>query len=179
MMTTIANISLLAAAAIALCGMTRLDALALQRCSFKPGRYYAWLTQKGDLTSTKRLIVLAVLIACFTTMAQVSWMVVMLLALALLALGVTLLTTKREPPTKLTRGAALVWAISCLIAMLAVAAIGCMAYYSGEADWLHPAALAAVMAAAVSPLFTILTGWLLKPDPEKGETGPEDQLDNN
>lgn len=161
MITDIANIALLAAAITGLIAMLRWDLRALQLSGFQNSRYNAWLRQSSDLTSPKRLAVLAVLIACFTTMAQASWMVVMLLAavLALLALG--MLVKKHDNPLRVTGHVVRRFAVAMILVLLVIGGTIILGKRMHEADILRSASMIAVMILAISPLLTMLTNWLL------------------
>ena len=95
-MTIIAYTALAAAAILDLLIAMRQDAIALKNNHFSNNRFYAWLRESDELTSPKRLLFLTVLIACCTTMAQMSWIVVMILALVLLAQGIDALLSQRH-----------------------------------------------------------------------------------
>lgn len=179
MTTLIAYISLLVGALVGLCAMLRLDVLAHQRYGHSNSRFYAWLTQSGELTSPKRLLILAVLIGCFTTMAQQSWMVIMVLAVVLLAQGVVLFFAKREGPAKLNKRTALMFLVALAIASIVIGGIGYLSHITGEANPTQSAALTAIIVLAVSPLITMLSGWLLKPVLKKAENPQENAKTDN
>ena len=179
MMTLIAYISLLAGALIDLCAMLRIDTSAHRRYGHSNSRYYAWLTQSGELTSAKRLLILAVLIGCFTTMAQQSWMVIVVLAAVLLAQGIVLFFAKREEPAMLNKHTTLMLLVALAIAAITVGGIGYLSHLTGEANPTQSAALTAVIVLAVSPLFTMLSGWLLKPVLKKTDNTQEEAKADN
>lgn len=161
MITDIANIALLAAATIGLIAMLRWDLRALQLNGFQNNRYNAWLRQSSDLTSPKRLTVLAVLIACFTTMAQASWMVVMLLAVVLALLAIGMLVKKHDNPITATGHVVRRFATAMILAILAIGGIITLGKRLHETDTLRSAAMVAVMILAISPPLTMFTNWLL------------------
>lgn len=161
-MTTIAHISLLAAALLDLCAMMRHETTALQHNNFSNKRFYAWIRESGDLTSPKRLLVLAVLIACCTTMARTSWMVILLLAVVLAAQGAVLAFNRGK--TEGGKTARRSWAVG-LIAFVISVIVTCLAAYLGsmsnEADALQAASIAAVIMLAISPLLAMLANSLM------------------
>lgn len=179
MMTTIANISLIVAALLGLCVMLRWDLHALQQSSYNNSRYNTWLRQNSDLASPKRLIVLAVLIGSFTTMAQTSWMVVLLLAIVLAALAIAVALKLHDKPLKWDGRVTRRFILALILALLAIAGTMVMAQRLNEADALRPASMLAVLILAISPLLTMLSNWLLRPLEKHHEkdvgNGPEEQ----
>ena len=160
-MTTIAYISLLVTALIGLCAMLSWDLQKLQQNGYRNSQYNAWLRQSSELTSPKRLAVLAVLIASLTTMAQQSWIVVMILAAALLFIAIWILLKRDDKRPKPDGRAALLAAVTLTLAMLAIGGTVMMGKRLHEADLLRPASMTAVMVLAISPLLTMLANWLL------------------
>lgn len=163
MMTIIANITLMIAALFALCAMLRWDLMMQQQNGFSNRRYNAWLRQSSELTSIKRLTVLAVLIGSFTTMAQTSWMVMMILALVLVGQGIALLMAKHDKPIKFDKHMTLLFCVALLITVAIVAATGYLGSRQNMVMASESAAVVAVMILAVSPLLTMLVNWLLHP----------------
>ena len=162
MITDIANITLLAAALLGLIAMLRWDLRALQQNGFQNSRYNAWLRKNSDLTSPKRLAVLAVLIACFTTMAQTSWMVVMLLAIVLVLLAIGMLLKKLDDPLIVNRHVVRRFVTAMILALLTVGGTILLSQRLHETETLRSASMIAVMILAVSPLLTMLTNWILR-----------------
>lgn len=171
MMTIIANLTLLAAALFALCAMLRWDSLMQLLNGFSNHRYNTWLRQSGELTSIKRLTVLAVLIACFTTMAQTSWIVVMILAAVLVGQGIALFMAKHEKPDKRVT---ILLLSALVIAVIAAGAAGYAGSLQSKVIASQSAAITAVMILAVSPLLIMLTSWLLHPILKHGNDNPDD-----
>ncbi len=174
MMTIIANLTLLAAALFALCAMLRWDSLMQQLNGFSNHRYNTWLRQSGELTSIKRLTVLAVLIACFTTMAQTSWIVVMILAAVLIGQGIALFMAKHEKPVKHDKRVTILLLSALVIALIAAGAAGYAGSLQSKVIASQSAAITAVMILAVSPLLIMLTSWLLHPILKHGNDNPDD-----
>lgn len=178
MMTTIAHISLLAAALLDLCAMMRHESASLRHNNFSNKRFYAWIRESGDLTAPKRLLVLAVLIACCTTMARTSWMVIILLAAALAVQGIMLAFKRGEDEGGKTARRS--WIIGC-VALVISLLVTCLAAYLGslsnEADALQAGSITAVIMLAISPLLAMLANSLMgryrggSPTPENPENG--------
>lgn len=161
-MTTIAHISLLAAALLDLCAMMRHETAALQHNDFSNKRFYAWIRESGDLITPKRLLVLAVLIACCTTMARTSWMVIILLAAVLAVQGIMLAFKRGKNDDGMTARRS--WIIGCVAFVISVLVTGLAAYLgslSNEADALQAASIAAVIMLAISPLLAMLANSLM------------------
>ena len=174
-MTIIANLTLLAAALFALFAMLRWDTLMQQLNGFSNHRYNTWLRQSGELSSIKRLTVLAVLIACFTTMAQTSWIVVMILAAVLVGQGIALFMAKHDKPVKRGDKRVTILLLSALvIAVIAVGAAGYAGSLQSKVIASQSAAITAVMILAVSPLLIMLASWLLHPILKHGNDNTED-----
>ena len=165
MMTTtlIAFAALLAAALFDLCVMLLPETLALQENGHSNGRFYSWPVKGDELTAPRRLLVLAVLIGCCTTMARSSWLVILLLAITLLAQGIILLFSKGTKPSLLKRHGWLVYCTAIVLALLASAAGYILGNHQGTADALESAATIAVILLALSPLLAMLANWLLSP----------------
>ncbi len=163
MTTTIAYTSLLAAALLDLCAMLLHEVGALQHNDFSNSRYYSWLSKSDDLMAPRRLVVLAVLIGCCTTMAQSSWMVIALFAATLLAQGIILLCNRSAKPSPVTSHARLVYGTAIVLALLATAAGYILGVHLNIADAVPSAASVAVIALALSPLLAMLANWLLSP----------------
>lgn len=161
-MTTIAHISLLAAALLDLCAMLRLETAALQRNAFSNSRFYTWLRESGELISPKRLLVFAVLIACCTTMARTSWMVVMLLAIVLAVQGIVLAFHKgAADDEKASKRSWIAGIIAFVLAVLGTGGAAWLGNLSSEVEGLKAASIAAVILLAISPLLAMLANSLL------------------
>jgi hypothetical protein len=94
----IANILLAVAACFSLVLMLRWDMLKLQQLDYSGKEFMTWLQESDESYSTKRIVPMAALVACATPWARQSWMVVALIAIAMLGLGIVLLRTKHERP---------------------------------------------------------------------------------
>lgn len=159
-MTLIANISLAIAALLSLLGMLRRDTSMLQRNQFSNSRFYSHLQEKGEISSTSRLVVIAVLIGSITSMAKDSWMVVAILAAVLAITGIYLLFKKHADAQPCSGRAIGVLSISFIISGIATAAAGlCMS--STSTDSAYNGALTLLLCAVISPLLVMLSNWLL------------------
>ena len=179
MMTMIAYTTLLIAALFDLTVMLRWDINALRENDFSSSSYNTWLRKSGELSSLKRLLVLAVLIATCTTMAQTSWIVVMILAAGLIIQSATMLFTRQEPPINFNRRAWLTLAIAIILALLAISTAFYLGNLTNEIDATHAAAITTVMILAISPLLTMLANCLLIPFYENGANPANDDKENN
>ena len=173
MMTLIANIALLVAALLDMIVMLGIDINAHRNNGHSNSKYNDWLSKSGELLSTKRLLLLAVFVATFTTMAQESWMVVMLLAATLLVQGISLL---RQRQWKLIERGKYTGRMLVTAVVLALIAIGVVAYVASRTNVVYASrvtAITAVMILLITPLLTMLVAWLLRTG--HGISGPERQ----
>ena len=92
----IANILLAVSSCFALVVMLRWDLIMLQEKDYSNKQFMAWLQESDESFSPKRIIPMAALVACATPWARESWMVVLLIAIAMAALATTLLLGKRK-----------------------------------------------------------------------------------
>ena len=92
----IANILLAVSAFFSLVAMLRWDLLILQGKDYSNKEFMTWLHDSEETFSTKRVIPMAALMACATPWARESWIVVLLIAIAMAVLTVTLLISKRK-----------------------------------------------------------------------------------
>lgn len=166
-MTMIAYICLLVTALAALCAMQLSDLAALRRLEYSNNRFYAWLRESEELTASKRLIALAVLVGCYTTMARSSWMVMMIFAAVLAVLAVVLM--RNDDARRLGGRSTRVFALAMAAAILIVGAGAWVLRMLGEADVVEPAALLTVALVAMSPLLTMCANWLAPGKGKKSE----------
>ena len=172
--TTISHITLLVAALVTLFAMLRWDLLNLQHSGYSNRRYSAWLRQSGDISSLKRLLVAAILIGSFTTMAMASWMVEMVLAAVLIALAVSMLIRNPERPLVYSSRVVSVLIVALLIALIALGAIFFLGQRWGQNDTVRPAATLAIMLIIISPLLTMFSNWILHPFDNRNDYTPKD-----
>lgn len=163
--TLIANIALASTALFALLFMLRHDTAMLRLNEYDNKRFYGWLREGDELLSPKRLTALAVLIACCTTMAKQSWMVVILLAVALLALGALMAAKRQAASLQGDRRAARRYVLAVLLALASVAAATVIGKQWFEADFSGSwsAAILSVIELALSPVIAMLTNTLISP----------------
>ena len=162
-MTTIAYITLLVAALFDLCVMLGRDLTDHQQNEFSNRRYNEWLRQSSELSSPRRILVLAVLIATCTTMAQMSWIVIMILAAVLLAQGIYLLSSRQWKLFGLSPRIGRMFFTAIILTLIAVGAASYLGNFTGAEDASRSAAIAAIIVLAITPLLTMLTAWLLSP----------------
>lgn len=160
---TLSYIVLMIAALFDLCAMLRFDLTVLQNSEYSNKKYRNWLTDSDSLSSVKRLLPIAVLFGACTTMARISWIVVMLLAAVVIVQGVMML--RHKPAFRLTFDlrAARIYFTALGIAVIATAAgaySGRLALAAGTAEG---GALAAMLALSALPGIVMLANWLLKP----------------
>ena len=176
-MTTIANIALLTAALIGLFAMLRWDLTALQQNGYRNSRYNGWLKESSDLSSPKRIIVLAVLIGSFTTMAQDSWIVVMLLAVFLVALAISTLLKRHEKPLKCDGRVVSRFILAMALALIAIGGTTLMGQRMNEPDFTRPASMLAVMILAITPLLVMLVNWVIRPFEKSAKNDLENDVE--
>ena len=87
----IANILLAVSSFFSLVVMLRWDLLMLQDKEYSNKQFMAWIQESDESYSTKRVIPMAALVACGTPWARESWMVVLLIAVAMMVLAITFL----------------------------------------------------------------------------------------
>mgnify|MGYP006988888355 CR=1 FL=1 len=116
----ISHISLVAVSFIALAIMLKHDMAILQENDYSNKKFMQWLQSSDESYSSKRIVPMAALVACASTYARQSWMVVALIAIAIFALAIAMLMNKKAKPLKLNLRAVL----SIIIALAIVAACG-------------------------------------------------------
>ncbi|MBQ9585660.1 MAG: hypothetical protein IJR20_06660 [Muribaculaceae bacterium] len=131
----IANILLAVSSFFALVVMLRWDLLKLQDNDNSNKQFMVWLQETDESYSTKRIIPMAALVACATPWARESWMVVLLIAIAMTALAVTFLHGKRKQLFQCNNRSRIIMLI--IIAVVAACAISLFtAHFSLEAGML-------------------------------------------
>ena len=164
MMTIIANIVLVAVTVLDLCIMLCLDSKMLRQSDFKSSRFYKQLIESDEFTSPKRLLAFAALIGACSTMARMSWIVVLILAAVILAQAIILghKIIKDEQNKSDKRSKRLYFATIVISLLL----IGLAAYFGNRNSMVEAsqaAALAALLLLSASPLVIMLVNWLLHP----------------
>lgn len=161
--TMIAYIALLIAALFDLFVMLRRDTLALQQCDFNNSAYNKHLQAIGEFTSTKRLLVIAVLIGVCTTMARMSWMVVSILAAVTLVQAIVLASKGRVKESSTSKRAIRLFATCIILSLLVVELARHLGSIKSEESATHDAAIAALIAIVISPLIVMAANWILQP----------------
>lgn len=163
-MLIIANISLLVVALFDLCMMLRYDSQVLHQCEYKNSAYWQRLNDASEFTSLKRLLALAVLIGACTTMARMSWMVVAILAIVLLAQAIVLMRKPRVVKQgKSNKRRARLFIAATVLALVIVAIVGYVGSLKGELLAAQSAATTALLVLVVSPVLVVLSNWLMGP----------------
>ena len=80
----------------ALVVMLKGDLLTLKGKDYNNKQFMVWLQESDESYSTKRIVPMAALVACATPWARESWMVVLILAVAMATLASTILLSKRK-----------------------------------------------------------------------------------
>jgi len=159
----IAYIVLLLSTLFALCVMLRWDLQMQQQNSYYNSRYRKWLKQSGELTSAKRLLILAALLGVCTTMATMSWIVVVVIALILVALSIGMLRKKHKKPLVFTKRVARIYFTALTIALIAIVLAGYWGNRTSAEDAARCACIVAVLALFWSFAIAMLANWLLGP----------------
>ena len=177
MMNLIANIALTAAALLDTIVLLGGDINAHRDNGHSNSRYYSWLSKSDEFLSPKRLLLLAVFVGTLTTMAQQSWMVVMLFAAVLLIQAIVLLSQRHwkfmlweKPGGRLLTAAV----------MLALIAVGAAAYYGIRNGMVYSSRITSIVAAMippVTPLLTMLVAWLLRASHSVNDPRPQEPRD--
>lgn len=162
-MTLTAYTVLIIAALVDYCTMLRWDILMLQQTGYSNTDYNKRLKSTGELTSTKRLLVLAILIGACTSMARMSWIVVLILAAVILAQAIMFISRRRGKQLVFNKRVVRLFASSAVITLLIVELAGYLGSFKSEENAAQDAAIVALTATAVSPLITMVTNRLLQP----------------
>lgn len=116
----ITHISLAIAGFLSLAMMLRYDMVMLQQQGYSSKKFMQWLHSSDETYSGKRIAAMAALVGCATTYARESWMVVALITLAVLALAITLMFSKKARTTKLSaRGIVTILIVLAIVATCA------------------------------------------------------------
>ena len=172
MMNLIANIVMTVSALFCLVVFLGGDITKHREMGHSNAKYSQWLRESGEFLSPKRLLLLVVFFGNFTTMAQESWIVVMILAVALLILGFAQLKRRQwklmERDQRTNRMLSIVLLLVMLVGIFMIAS----AYEQTNALFVsHIMAIWALMLLVVTPFLTMLVAWMLKMG--RGVNGPE------
>lgn len=180
MMNLIANITLLVAALLDMIVLLGGDIADHRNNGHSNSKYYRWLNKSGEIMSLKRLLLLAVFVCTFTTMALQSWIVVMILAATLLIQGICLLWQRQWKLLDDGKNARQMLFTAIFIVLCAIFGVGQSALRSSVGTTLFASrvtSMAAVMIAPVTWLLTMLTAWVLRIRPDSDTPEQQDQQD--
>lgn len=155
----IVNIAFLVAIALVLSMMLRWDLQMLQKHSFSTADYYDWLRSTDETCSTKRIVMLAVLIGSTTTYAKESWLVMALLATVTLALATFLLKQQRKQPVHFSKRMAINSFTTLLIASIFTTIVAIMSE-TPELKMLN-SVYSVLFFATFSYVFSLIANWLV------------------
>lgn len=155
----IVNIAFLVAIALVLSMMLRCDLQMLQQHSFSTADYYDWLRSTDETCSTKRIVMLAVLIGSTTTYAKESWLVMALLATVTLALATFLLKQQRKQPLRFSKRMAINSFTTLLIASIFTTIVAIMSE-TPELKMLN-SVYSVLFFATFSYVFSLIANWLV------------------
>lgn len=179
-MNLIANITLLVAALLDMIVLLGGDIADHRNNGHSNSKYYRWLNKSGEIMSLKRLLLLAVFVCTFTTMALQSWIVVMILAATLLIQGIYLLWRRQWKLLDDGKNARQMLFTAIFIVLCAIFGVGQSALRSSVGTTLFASrvtSMAAVMIAPVTWLLTMLTAWVLRIRPDSDNPEQQDQQD--
>ncbi len=181
MMNLIANITLLVAALLDMIVLLGSDIADHRDNGHSNSKYYQWLNKNGELMSLKRLLPLAVFVGTFTTMALQSWIVVMILAAALLIQGICLLW-RRQWKVLLDDGknARKMLFTAIFIVLCVIFGVGLSALWSSVGTTLFASrvtSMTVVMIVPITWLLTMLTARVLRIHPDSDDPEQQDQQD--
>lgn len=155
----IVNIAFLVAIALVLSMMLRWDLQMLQQHSFSTADYYDWLRSTDETCSTKRIVMLAVLIGSTTTYAKESWLVMALLATVTLAFATFLLKQQRKQPLHFSKRMAINSFTTLLIACIFTTIVAIMSE-TPEQKMLN-SVYSVLFFATFSYVFSLIANWLV------------------
>ena len=180
MMNLIANITLLVAALLDMIVLLGGDIADHRNNGHSNSKYYRWLNKSGEIMSLKRLLLLAVFVGTFTTMALQSWIVVMILAATLLIQGIYLLWRRQWKLLDDGKNARQMLFTAIFIVLCAIFGVGQSALRSSVGTTLFASrvtSMAAVMIIPITWLLTMLTAWVLRIRPDSDTPEQQDQQD--
>lgn len=180
MMNLIANITLLVAALLDMIVLLGGDIADHRNNGHSNSKYYRWLNKSGEIMSLKRLLLLAVFVCTFTTMALQSWIVVMVLAATLLIQGIYLLWRRQWKLLDDGKNARQMLFTAIFIVLCAIFGVGQSALRSSVGTTLFASrvtSMAAVMIVPITWLLTMLTALVLRIRPDSDTPEQQDQQD--
>ena len=179
-MNLIANITLLVAALLDMIVLLGGDIADHRNNGHSNSKYYRWLNKSGEIMSLKRLLLLAVFVGTFTTMALQSWIVVMILAATLLIQGIYLLWRRQWKLLDDGKNARQMLFTAIFIVLCAIFGVGQSALRSSVGTTLFASrvtSMAAVMIVPITWLLTMLTALVLRIRPDSDTPEQQDQQD--
>ena len=179
-MNLIANITLLVAALLDMIVLLGGDIADHRNNGHSNSKYYRWLNKSGEIMSLKRLLLLAVFVCTFTTMALQSWIVVMILAATLLIQGIYLLWRRQWKLLDDGKNARKMLFTAIFIVLCAIFGVGQSALRSSVGTTLFASrvtSMAAVMIVPITWLLTMLTALVLRIRPDSDTPEQQDQQD--
>ena len=179
-MNLIANITLLVAALLDMIVLLGGDIADHRNNGHSNSKYYRWLNKSGEIMSLKRLLLLAVFVCTFTTMALQSWIVVMILAATLLIQGIYLLWRRQWKLLDDGKNARQMLFTAIFIVLCAIFGVGQSALRSSVGTTLFGSrvtSMAAVMIVPITWLLTMLTALVLRIRPDSDTPEQQDQQD--
>ena len=179
-MNLIANITLLVAALLDMIVLLGGDIADHRNNGHSNTKYYRWLDKSGEIMSLKRLLLLAVFVCTFTTMALQSWIVVMILAATLLIQGIYLLWRRQWKLLDDGKNARQMLFTAIFIVLCAIFGVGQSALRSSVGTTLFASrvtSMAAVMIVPITWLLTMLTALVLRIRPDSDTPEQQDQQD--
>ena len=179
-MNLIANITLLVAALLDMIVLLGGDIADHRNNGHSNSKYYRWLNKSGEIMSLKRLLLLAVFVCTFTTMALQSWIVVMILAATLLIQGIYLLWRRQWKLLDVGKNARQMLFTAIFIVLCAIFGVGQSALRSSVGTTLFASrvtSMAAVMIVPITWLLTMLTALVLRIRPDSDTPEQQDQQD--
>ena len=180
MMNLIANITLLVAALLDMIVLLGGDIADHRNNGHSNSKYYRWLDKSGELMSLKRVLLLAVFVGTFTTMALQSWIVVMILAATLLIQGIYLLWRRQWKLLDDGKNARQMLFTAIFIVLCAIFGVGLSALNSSVGTTLFASrvtSMTAVMIVPITWLLTMVTAWVLRIRPDSDTPEQQDQQD--
>ena len=180
MMNLIDNITLLVAALLDMIVLLGGDIADHRNNGHSNSKYYRWLNKSGEIMSLKRLLLLAVFVCTFTTMALQSWIVVMILAATLLIQGIYLLWRRQWKLLDDGKNARQMLFTAIFIVLCAIFGVGQSALRSSVGTTLFASrvtSMAAVMIVPITWLLTMLTALVLRIRPDSDTPEQQDQQD--
>ena len=179
-MNLIANITLLVAALLDMIVLLGGDIADHRNNGHSNSKYYRWLNKSGEIMSLKRLLLLAVFVCTFTTMALQSWIVVMILAATLLIQGIYLLWRRQWKLLDDGKNARQMLFTAIFIVLCAIFGVGQSALRSSVGTTLFASrvtSMAAVMIVPITWLLTMLTALVLRIRPDSDTPEQQDLQD--